>query len=67
MVPGVPFWVQFVVLGGTFAAVEFVYELVLAGMAQRIAPWLSRHGRWFNRITGSMFVGIGGVLAGASR
>ncbi|HYD69516.1 LysE family translocator [Azospirillum sp.] len=67
MVPGVSFWVQFAVLGGTFAAVEFVYELVLAGMAQRIAPWLSRHGRWFNRITGSMFVGIGGVLAGASR
>lgn len=67
MVPGESYWVQFVVLGGTFAVVEFVYELVLAGMAQRIAPWLSRHGRWFNRITGSVFVGIGGVLATASR
>lgn len=67
MVPGVSFGTQFVVLGGTFAVVEFIYELVLAGMAQRIAPWLTRHGRWFNRITGSMFVGIGGVLASASR
>jgi len=67
MVPGVSFGTQFAVLGGTFAVVEFVYELVLAGMAQRIAPWLTRHGRWFNRITGSMFVGIGGVLASASR
>lgn len=67
MVPEAGFWTQFVVLGGTFAVVEFIYELVLAGMAQRIAPWLGRHGRWFNRITGSMFVGIGGVMATASR
>ncbi|PWC32146.1 LysE family transporter [Azospirillum sp. TSO22-1] len=67
MVPEAGFWMQFVVLGGTFAVVEFIYELVLAGMAQRIAPWLSRHGRWFNRVTGSMFVGIGGIMATASR
>jgi threonine/homoserine/homoserine lactone efflux protein len=55
------------VLGGTFAVVEFAYELVLAGMAQTIAPWLARHGRWFNRITGTSFVGIGTVLATAHR
>ena len=67
MVPGVSFWTQLAVLGGTFAVVEFVYELVLAGMAQRIAPWIGRNGRWFNRITGTTFVGIGGVLATASR
>lgn len=67
MVPEAGFWAQFLVLGGTFAVVEFIYELVLAGMAQRIAPWLGRNGRWFNRITGSMFVGIGGVMATASR
>ncbi len=67
MVPGTSYWLQLAVLGGTFTAVEFVYELVLAGTAQRIAPWLGRHGRWFNRITGSMFVGIGGVLATTSR
>ncbi|HYG85751.1 MAG TPA: LysE family translocator [Azospirillum sp.] len=67
MAPEAGFWTQFVVLGGTFAVVEFLYELVLAGLAQRIAPWLSRHGCWFNRITGSMFVGIGGIMATASR
>ena len=67
MVPGVSFWTQFVVLGGTFAVVEFIYELVLAGMAQKIAPWIGRNGRWFNRVTGSTFVGIGGMLATASR
>jgi homoserine/homoserine lactone efflux protein len=67
MVPGAPYWQQLVVLGGTFAVVEFAYELVLAGMAQKIAPWLARHGRWFNRITGTSFVGIGTVLATAHR
>jgi homoserine/homoserine lactone efflux protein len=67
MVPGASYWTQLAVLGGTFAAVEFVYEIVLAGTAQRIAPWLARHGRWFNRITGTSFIGIGGLLATANR
>jgi threonine/homoserine/homoserine lactone efflux protein len=67
MVPGAPYWRQFAVLGGTFALVEFCYELVLAGMAQKIAPWLGRHGRWFNRITGSTFVGIGALLTTSQR
>ncbi|MBP2232367.1 threonine/homoserine/homoserine lactone efflux protein [Azospirillum agricola] len=67
MVPGASFWLQFAVLGGTFALTEFCYELVLAGMAQRIAPWLGRHGRWFNRVTGGTFVGIGGLMATAHR
>jgi threonine/homoserine/homoserine lactone efflux protein len=67
MVPDLSYGMQFAVLGGTFALTEFVYELVLAGMAQRIAPWLCRYGRWFNWTTGALFVGIGGVLATASR
>jgi homoserine/homoserine lactone efflux protein len=67
MVPGESYWLQLAVFGGTFAAVEFCYELVLAGMAQKIAPWLGRHGRWFNRIAGSTFVGIGGLLTTANR
>lgn len=67
MVPGASFWLQLGVLGGTFAVTELCYELVLAGMAQRIAPWLTRHGRWFNRVTGGTFVGIGGLMATASR
>jgi threonine/homoserine/homoserine lactone efflux protein len=67
MQPGLSFGTQFVVLGGTFAAVELVYEVALAGAAQRVAPWLGRHGRTFNRITGATFVAIGGVLAAARR
>ncbi|MGQ9371391.1 LysE family translocator [Azospirillum sp. A39] len=67
MDPQAPFWLQFAVLGGTFGVVEFCYELVLAGAAQRLAPWLGRNGRWFNRLTGSTFIGIGGLLTTASR
>lgn len=67
MVPGTPYWVQFAVLGGTFAVIEFFYELALAGMARSVAPWLARYGRWFNRITGGTFIGIGGLLATANR
>ncbi len=67
MQPGVPLWLQFLILGGTFGLVELLYELVVAGAAQRIAPWLGRNGRWFNRIAGATFVAIGGVLALARR
>ncbi|MBB4285167.1 LysE family translocator [Roseospira goensis] len=67
MTPGAGFWLQFAVLGGTFAAVEFAYEVLLAGTAHRLAPWLARGGRWFNRVTGSTFIGIGGLLTTATR
>lgn len=67
MVPGVPYVVQLAVFGGTFVAIEIVYELFLASMAQRIAPWLARYGRWFNRAAGTTFVGIGAALTTANR
>jgi homoserine/homoserine lactone efflux protein len=67
MQPGTSVWLQFLILGGTFGLVELAYELVVAGAAQQIAPWLGRNGRWFNRISGATFVGIGGLLALARR
>ncbi|SDD93537.1 LysE family translocator [Rhodospira trueperi] len=67
MTPGAGFWSQALVLGGTFAAIEFAYEVLLAGTAHRLAPWLARAGRWFNRVTGATFIGIGGLLTTASR
>ena len=63
MQPGIPLWLQFLVLGGTFGVVELAYELGVASAAQQVAPWLGRHGRWFNRITGATFVAIGSLLA----
>lgn len=67
VVPGTPYFVQLAVFGGTFVVIEIVYELLLAMMAQRIAPWLARHGRWFNRAAGTTFVGIGAALTTANR
>ena len=67
MQPGMPIWQQFLILGGTFAGVDLVYELFLAGTAERIAPLLARCGRWFNRVTGSAFIAIGALLSTSSR
>jgi homoserine/homoserine lactone efflux protein len=67
MVPGMPFLAQLLLLGGTFVIVEIVYELGLVALAHRAAPWLARHGRLFNRITGATFVGIGAALATSQR
>ena len=67
MTPDMSFWMQLAVLGGTFAVTELIYELALAGAAQRIAPWLTRNGKLFNRITGGAFIGVGGMLAAAGR
>jgi threonine/homoserine/homoserine lactone efflux protein len=67
MTPGLGFLPHFLILGGTFVTIEVAYELLLAGTAHRLAPWLTKGGRWFNRITGSTFIGIGGLLTTASR
>ena len=67
MVPGASLVSQLFILGGTFVVTEVVYELLLAGLAGRIAPWLGRHGRWFNRAAGGTFVGIGAALATTNR
>jgi threonine/homoserine/homoserine lactone efflux protein len=53
---------QFVVMAGTFAAIEFVTELAIASLAQRISPWMARVGRRFNQACGSIFVAIGALL-----
>ena len=50
---------QFAVMAGTFAVVEFAYELGIARAAQRISPWLRRVGRSFTRTCGGIFVAIG--------
>jgi threonine/homoserine/homoserine lactone efflux protein len=67
MLPGVPLWSQFAVVAATIAAVELGVEVVLAASAGRLAPWLARHGRTFNRITGGAFIGIGAMVAIAPR
>jgi len=53
---------QFVVMAGTFAAIEIAPEMAIAGMAHRISPWLARVGRRFNQTCGAVFVAIGAAL-----
>jgi threonine/homoserine/homoserine lactone efflux protein len=53
---------QFVVMAGTFAAIEIATELFIATMAHRISPWLRRVGKRFNQACGGVFVAIGAAL-----
>ena len=53
---------QFLVMAGSFAAIEVATELAIACMAHRISPWLRRVGRRFNQACGGVFVAIGVAL-----
>lgn len=60
--PARSLFVQFVIMAGTFAAIEIVTEVFIASMAHRISPWLRRVGRRFNQACGGIFVAIGVAL-----
>jgi homoserine/homoserine lactone efflux protein len=60
--PARSLFVQFVIMAGTFAAIEIATELVIASMAHRISPWLRRVGRRFNQACGGLFMAIGVAL-----
>lgn len=53
---------QFVVMAATFASVEFMVEYLLARLAFRVRPWLTKGGKGFNRCCGSLFALIGVAL-----
>ena len=53
---------QFLVMAGTFVAIEIVTEALIAGTAHRLSPWLQRVGRRFNQACGGLFVAIGVLL-----
>ena len=60
--PARPLFTQFVVMAGTFAGVEFLTEMLIAGLAQRINAWLARVGRRFNQVCGGIIAAIGALL-----
>jgi threonine/homoserine/homoserine lactone efflux protein len=60
--PARSLFVQFVIMAGTFAAIEIATEVFIASMAHRISPWLRRVGRRFNQACGGVFVAIGIAL-----
>ena len=60
--PARSLFMQFVIIAGTFAAIEFAAEMLIAGMAQRINAWLARMGGTFNRVCGGIIMVIGVLL-----
>ena len=55
-------FLQFVVMAGTFAAIEVTTEVFIASMAHRISPCFQRVGRRFNKVCGGIFMAIGVAL-----
>ena len=60
--PARSLFVQFLIMAGTFAFVELLTEYLIAGMANRIAPWLKKTGKRFNQACGGVFMAIGIAL-----
>lgn len=60
--PARSLWTQFLVMAGTFVAIEVVVEVFIASTAHRLRPWLHRVGRRFNQACGGTFIAIGLAL-----
>jgi homoserine/homoserine lactone efflux protein len=60
--PAISLLTQFVVMAATFVVIEFIYEYVVASLANKIQPWLSKFGKKVNRIFGGVFMAIGVAL-----
>ena len=67
--PTAALWPQFLILSITFIIFEMTWLMLYAYFASKAMPWLKVKGRakMVNRITGSLFVGAGALLATTSR
>lgn len=65
--PARPFWPQLAILIATFAVVEAGWYAAYALGGRSLARWLAppHRQRWFNRATGTLFIGFGGLLLAA--
>lgn len=60
--PNRSLWVQFLIMAGTFLAIEFIYEYLVASLATKVQPLLRKAGKNFNRFFGSVFAVLGVLL-----
>jgi threonine/homoserine/homoserine lactone efflux protein len=62
-----PFWTQLAILVASFVVIEGFWYAVYAFGGRSLARWLAPAGRQraFNRGTGIVFIGFGGVLLGS--
>ena len=63
--PGAPQLPQFAILLVTFSVIEVSWYGVYALSGKRLSVYLRRASvlRWFNRVTGGVFIGFAGVMA----
>ena len=60
--PAISLLTQFFVMAATFVVIEFIYEYVVASLANKIQPWLAKFGKKVNRVFGGIFMAIGVAL-----
>lgn len=67
--PNAPLLAQYLVLAATFLVLELFWLLAYAYLGKRSSHWLMAEGRakWFNRVSGSVFVSAGALLSTTSR
>jgi len=53
---------QFVVMAFTFVVIEFVYEYVVASLANTLKPALAKFGKRVNQVFGGVFIAVGIAL-----
>ena len=65
--PSRPFWLQLSILVASFVVIEGGWYTAYALGGRSLARWLAppRRQRLFNRATGSLFIGFGGLLLAA--
>ena len=67
--PNAPLLGQYLILSMTFIAFEMSWLMIYAYFSSKALPWLQVKGRakLVNRVTGSLFIGAGLILAATSR
>lgn len=60
--PSISLVSQFVVMALTFVVIEFVYEYVVASLANTLKPALAKFGKRVNQVFGGIFIVIGVAL-----
>ena len=64
-----PLFLQYIVFVGTFAVLEISWLILYSYMGSKSSQWFLQKGRakFFNRITGGVFMGAGVILSTTSR
>ena len=60
--PAISLVSQFIVMALTFVVIEFVYEYVVASLANTLKPALAKFGKRLNQVFGGIFIAIGIAL-----